>query len=191
MLVSILEKERKLPVWRRSLQRMMPQLLVSVAVYVRDRAMLHPRARVQLTGKIRFGRGTVVKALTIIQASGGRIIVGRRCAIGSFNHIAAGLEDLVIGDDVRTGPHVSIVATTREYRRTDTRIADQGYRDQGISIGNDVLIGTGAIILDGSRIGHGAVIGAGSLVRGTIPPYAVAFGSPAKVSHYRGGEPAS
>jgi acetyltransferase-like isoleucine patch superfamily enzyme len=188
MVVSDLETQRKLPWWRLSLQRMMPQSLVSVAVYIRDRAMLHPQARVQFTGKIRFGRGTVVEALTIIQTSGGRISVGRGCAIGSFNHLAAGVADLVIGDDVRTGPHVSIVATTRDYRRIDIRIADQGHRDQGISIGNDVLIGTGAIILDGSRIGHGAVIGAGSVVIGPIPPFAVALGSPAKVSHYRGGE---
>jgi acetyltransferase-like isoleucine patch superfamily enzyme len=187
MFTNPLEKQRQLPAWRRSLQRKMPQLLVSLAIYARDRAMVHPRARVQMTGKIRFGCGTVVKALTIIQASGGRISIGRRCAISSFNHIAAGVGDLVIGDDVRTGPHVSIVATTREYRRVDMRIADQGYRHQGITIGNDVLIGAGAIILDGSQIGHGAVIGAGSVVTGTIPPFAVAFGSPAKVSHYRGG----
>lgn len=188
MFTDKLEKQRKLPGWRRSLQRMMPQPLVSLAVYVRDRAMLHPRARVQMTGKIRFGRGTVVKPLTIIQVSGGRISIGRRCVIGAFNNITAGIVDLVIGDDVLTGPHVSIIAITREYRRNDMRIDDQGYRDKGISIGNDVLIGTGAIILDGSRIGHGAVICAGSVVTGPIPNFAVAFGSPAKVSHYRGGE---
>jgi acetyltransferase-like isoleucine patch superfamily enzyme len=54
-----------------------------------------------------------------------------------------------------------------------------------IQIGNDVWIGYRATILSGVKIGDGAVIGAGAIVTSDIPPYAVAFGIPAKVIKYR------
>lgn len=52
-------------------------------------------------------------------------------------------------------------------------------------IGNDVWIGTDAIILRGVRIGDGAVIGANSVVTGDVPPYAIVVGSPARLLRYR------
>lgn len=54
-----------------------------------------------------------------------------------------------------------------------------------ITIGNDVWIGQQTLVLSGTDIGHGAVIGAGSVVRGRIPPYAIAVGSPCRVVMYR------
>lgn len=50
-----------------------------------------------------------------------------------------------------------------------------------IIIKDNVWIGTSCIILPGSIIGEGSVIGAGSVVKGEIPPYCLAVGSPAKV----------
>ena len=57
-----------------------------------------------------------------------------------------------------------------------------------IEVGHDVWIGSGAIILSGAQIGTGAVIAANSVVNGTIPPYAIAGGTPAKVIKYRFSE---
>jgi acetyltransferase-like isoleucine patch superfamily enzyme len=54
-----------------------------------------------------------------------------------------------------------------------------------ITIGHDVWIGARAIVLDGAEIGDGAIIAAGSVVAGTIPPYAIAGGAPARVIRYR------
>ena len=52
-------------------------------------------------------------------------------------------------------------------------------------IGNDVWIGTKAIILRGVRVGNGAIIGAGAIVTKDVPPYAVVVGVPAKVIYMR------
>jgi acetyltransferase-like isoleucine patch superfamily enzyme len=54
-----------------------------------------------------------------------------------------------------------------------------------IEIGNDVWIGTSAIILSGVKIGHGAVVAAGSIVTKSVPPYAIVGGNPAKIIKYR------
>ena len=50
-----------------------------------------------------------------------------------------------------------------------------------ITIGNDVWIGTRAVILKGVTIGDGAVIAAGAIVHTDVPPRTVAGGVPARI----------
>jgi aminocyclitol acetyltransferase len=56
-----------------------------------------------------------------------------------------------------------------------------------VSIGNDVWIGANVFVNASTvtEIGDGAVIGAGSVVTHDIPPYAIAYGVPARVHRYR------
>lgn len=58
-------------------------------------------------------------------------------------------------------------------------------RKISIEIGNDVWIGTRAIILEGITIGDGAVVAAGAVVTKDVPPYAIVGGVPAKIIRYR------
>jgi len=51
----------------------------------------------------------------------------------------------------------------------------------GIRIDDDVWLGAGAIVLDGASIGRGSVVGAGAVVTESLPEYAVAVGSPARM----------
>lgn len=54
-----------------------------------------------------------------------------------------------------------------------------------IIIGDDVWIGTNAIICSGVKIGQGAIIAAGAVVTKDVEPYAIVGGNPAKVIKYR------
>ncbi len=54
-----------------------------------------------------------------------------------------------------------------------------------IEIGNDVWIGSRAIIVDGIKIGDGAIIGAGAVVTKNVEPYEVVGGVPAKTIKFR------
>ncbi len=54
-----------------------------------------------------------------------------------------------------------------------------------IVVGDDVWIGTNAVICSGVTIGQGAVVAAGAVVTKDVPPYAIVGGNPARVIKYR------
>jgi acetyltransferase-like isoleucine patch superfamily enzyme len=61
-----------------------------------------------------------------------------------------------------------------------------------ITIGDDVWVGGGAIILPGVTIGEHSVVGAGAVVTKDVAPYTVVAGNPATVRRrLQPGEPAS
>ncbi len=73
--------------------------------------------------------------------------------------------------------------------KLDVPMSKQGfYEGKGIIIEEDVWLGAGVFVLDGAHIEKGSIIGAKALVKGNIPPYAVALGTPAKVKKYRKGK---
>jgi len=53
-------------------------------------------------------------------------------------------------------------------------------REQRTSVGNDVWIGHGAVVLPGLKLGHGAVIAAGAVVSKDVEPYSIVGGVPAR-----------
>ena len=169
-------------------RHLVPGFAMSLYHYFKAGARISPSARVQLTSKIRFGKKTVVKAFVIVQTSGGEMRFGRDCALSSFSHFSTGAGDVIVGDYVRIAPNCTIVGGTKSTARRDVKILDQPeVEPNGITIGDDVLIGANSVILPAARIGTGAVIGAGSVVQGSIPEYAVAVGAPARVIDQRRG----
>ena len=52
-------------------------------------------------------------------------------------------------------------------------------------IGNDVWVGTRAVILDGVKISDGAIIAAGAVVTKDVPPYGIVGGVPARLIRKR------
>ena len=168
------------PFVRIAQRHLMPRFVVSAYYYFRFGAMVSTQARVQISGRIVFGRGTVVKPFAVIQTNEGRIFFGENCAVSSFSHVSASDRDVIVGNNVRMGPGVIIVGVTRNFMARDVPVVDQGYASKGIRIGHDVFVGAGAVILDGCVIGDGAVIGAASLVTRDVSPYQIVAGVPAR-----------
>jgi acetyltransferase-like isoleucine patch superfamily enzyme len=84
---------------------------------------------------------------------------------------------VTIGDDTGIGGHCLIFTHGAWLNALD------GYpvTYEPVTLGNSVWLPWRVFIMPGTTIGDGSVIGANSLVQGTIPPYSLAVGSPAKV----------
>lgn len=83
------------------------------------------------------------------------------------------------------GPDVVILTHTHNIDRIDIPMEQQGSRIAKVSIGNDVWIGMRSIIMPGVTIGNGVVIGAGAIVTNDVPDYAIVGGVPVRIIKFR------
>jgi virginiamycin A acetyltransferase len=80
---------------------------------------------------------------------------------------------------------VGLITTYPIDRLNETKTTADSNDRGDLTIGNDVWIGFGAVLLGGISVGDGAIIGAGAMVVDDVPPYAVVGGVPARVIKYR------
>lgn len=85
---------------------------------------------------------------------------------------------VVFGDYVMVGPHVQFI--TPEHTTDPVRRRDVVTVSKKITIGDDVWIGAGSIILPGVTIGDRSIIAAGAVVNKDVPADSVYGGVPAK-----------
>lgn len=108
---------------------------------------------------------------------GNNVEINMNCVFLDCNRIT-------IGDHSGIGPGVHIYAVFHSTRPNE-RLSENGdlWKSQTapVTIGKNVWIGGGSIILPGVTIGDGTTIGAGSVVAESIPANVVAVGNPCKV----------
>jgi carbonic anhydrase/acetyltransferase-like protein (isoleucine patch superfamily) len=118
----------------------------------------------QVIGDVEIGPETSVWMNAVIRGDVNVIRVGQRSNIqdGCVVHVMHDTHPALIGDEVTVG-HGAIV--------------------HGCTIADRVLIGMGAIVLNGARVGDDCIVAAGSLVTEgmQIPPRSLVMGSPARV----------
>ncbi len=128
---------------------------------------------------VRVGRNTSLDIGVILRAYGGSIEIGDHCSLNPYC-VLYGTGGLKIGNGVRIAAHTVIAASNHVFDDTSTFIHQQGETKKGITIEDDVWIGSGAKILDGVVIQKGTVVGAGAVVTKSTDSYAVVAGVPAK-----------
>lgn len=97
----------------------------------------------------------------------------------NFNLTLVDDADIFIGDNVMFGPNVTIATASHPI---DPQLRSKGYQfNMPVYIGNNVWIGSGAVIMLGIKIGENSIIGAGSIVTKDIPPNVIAVGNPCRV----------
>ncbi len=113
----------------------------------------------KVSGDVTLGRGVSVWYNAVLRGDDGAITVGE----------GTNIQDCaVLHEETRVGAGCTI---------------GHGAIVHGCTVGDNVLIGMGAILLNGARIGDNCVVGAGALVTGKLdaPAGSMILGSPAKV----------
>lgn len=124
-----------------------------------------------------FGEGAHVRAPLVIDY-GPRLHIGAGTFV-NFNLTALDVVDIRIGANCQLGPNIQLL--------TPIHPLEPEPRCEGweaalpITIGDNVWIGGGVTVLPGVTIGEDSVIGAGAVVTKDIPARSVAVGSPARV----------
>jgi maltose O-acetyltransferase len=86
-----------------------------------------------------------------------------------------------IGDKTQIGPHVQLLAADHP---RDAAARDAGLENgRPVTIGRNVWIGGGALILPGVTVGDDAIVGAGAVVTRDVPAGATVAGNPARPLH--------
>ncbi len=118
---------------------------------------------VTIVGDVDIGDFSSIWYYSVLRGDVNKIVVGNYSNIqdGCVVHVDSDA-DVNIGDYVTIG-HRAVI--------------------HGCSIGSNVLIGMGSIIMNGAKIGDNVVIGAGTLVTGgkEIPPGCMVYGNPARI----------
>jgi acetyltransferase-like isoleucine patch superfamily enzyme len=131
-------------------------------------------------------RFVVMEGVKILHPSrlevGADVMVNESC----YLHCAGGVK---IGDWVRIAPGAKIFTWNHRFEDAAVPIKRQGGDLRAVEIGEDVWIGTDAVIVPGVRIGRGAVVGAGAVVTRDVPDLAIVAGVPARAIGRRGKTP--
>ncbi|MDG9717544.1 sugar O-acetyltransferase [Streptomyces sp. DH24] len=109
---------------------------------------------------------------------GSSLSIGARTFV-NFNLTALDVAAITIGEDCQIGPNVQLLTPTHPVEPQPRR--DKLEAARPITIGDNVWLGGGAIVLAGVTIGDNSVIGAGAVVTRDVPANVVAVGNPARV----------
>jgi carbonic anhydrase/acetyltransferase-like protein (isoleucine patch superfamily) len=118
----------------------------------------------QVIGDVVIGEASSIWMNAVVRGDVHWIRIGRRSNVqdGTVVHVMNLTHPTTIGDEVTIG-HAAVV--------------------HGCTIGHRVLVGMGAILLNGATIGEDSIVAAGTLVteETVIPPRSLVMGSPGKV----------
>lgn len=158
--------------------------------------------------KIRIGDDVVIDDLVVLDAKGDHnvgISIGDGVFLGRGTILSCKDGDIELGDHVNMGFHCEIFSGSRvvvgrhglfaaytylvggghEFERALTPVLGQGRASLGITLDENVWLGTGAKVLDGVRIGKNVVVGANAVVNGDLPDGVIAGGVPARIIRKR------
>ena len=134
------------------------------------------------------GDNVMIDAFVKIKFTGGSgdVVIGKGSFINSGCVLYSG-NGIQIGCDVLIAANCTIAPVNHAYLDKNKTIKEQRFKPGkgGITIEDDVWIGAGVIILDGSTIKKGCVIGAGSMVNGETEAYGVYAGNPLQFIKFR------
>ena len=133
---------------------------------------------------IAIGNGVFLGRGTILSCKDGDIELGDHVNIGFQSEIFSGSK-VVVGRHGLFAAYTYLVGGGHDFERAEVPVIEQGRSSRGITLDENVWLGTGAKVLDGVKIGKNVVIGANAVVNGDLPDGVIAGGVPARVIRKR------
>ena len=121
------------------------------------------------------------KVKLLADGNNSKIIVGKKTRIhGSCIHAQG---EIIIGENCLIAANCQIMDSNAHElsMQNPSNRMNTIDKPRKIEIGNNVWLGTGCIILPGTKIGDGSVIAANSVVNGEVPANCLFGGNPAKL----------
>lgn len=125
-----------------------------------------------------LGRQSVVESYCCINNAVGDVTIGDYTRIGIHCTV---IGPVCIGNHVNLAQGITVTALNHIFKDSSRRIDEQGVSTKPVVIGDDVWIGTNAVILPGVTIGSHCVVAAGAVVTKDVPNHTLVGGIPAKV----------
>ena len=133
---------------------------------------------------IKIGDNTMISRNSILSCKGGDIEFGDNSVLGinCLIHAVQG-SNVTIGTDVITGAYTYFIGGgSYKTEKLDTTFKQQGAISKGgVTVKDNVWIGSHVQLLDGVSIGTGCIIGSGAVVTKSVPDYSVSAGVPSKI----------
>lgn len=139
--------------------RLKRQLWRLTGAHIEENVRICSSARFITNGDLKIGSGTWVGHEVLVVGGRATVIIGKNSDIAPRVTMATGTHEVLVGRE---------------------RAAGNGY-SLDIEIGDGCWIGTGAVILGGSKIGDCCLVAAGAVVKGEFPERSLIGGVPAKV----------
>ena len=125
---------------------------------------------------------------SVFVAEGARIVgnvtIGKNCGVW-FNAVIRGDDEpIVIGNNTNVQDNATLHTGVGYSLKVGNNVSiGHNAIVHGCTVGNDTLIGMGAIVMNGAKIGNNCVVGAGAVVTEgkDIPDGSLCMGIPAKV----------
>jgi acetyltransferase-like isoleucine patch superfamily enzyme len=128
--------------------------------------------------RIRLGVNFKIWHRCFIAVGNGSISFGDHGHLGVDVYLNASKGNIVIGNHVAIAPKTQIYSYSDDYQYG--KLIGEVHKVADVNIKNNVLIGSGAIILPGVTINEGAIIASGAVVIKDVPAYTIVGGVPAK-----------
>lgn len=154
------------------------RLKVAIPDLAQDSVVL---GNVELHGsrRITTGKGLYLyRDLYLETAGSGEIVIGDNVVMSRGVHLVA-FAGIRIGAGSMIGEYASIRDANHRFRG-EAALRDAGHDASPVTIGRNVWIGRGAIVLAGVDIGDRAVVGANAVVTRNVAPDTVVAGAPAR-----------
>ena len=161
--------------------RLWTRLLVNPLFHKRGRgSRICHRARMDVFPwrKFELGAGAIVEDFAVVNNGAGDVFIGEKSRIG-IGAVVVG--PVTIGARTSLGPHVHVVGFNHTFDDGDRDWNEQGLTFRPTVIGDECLIGANTSVVAGVTIGNRVQVGAGAVVTHDLPDACVAVGNPAKV----------